>query len=64
MWARSRHYNQTGHPTTKLFKGGNLAFLLSDCSDSQGGELDRQYKDRVGGGVKGVGKKQHFVNKP
>merc|ERR1719282_1837631 len=35
IWARSRHYNQTGHPTTKLFKGGNLEFLLSDCSEFQ-----------------------------
>ena len=46
IWARSRHYNQTDHPTTpphpttKLFKGGNLEFLLSDCSESQRGELD------------------------
>jgi len=23
------------HPTTKLFKGGNLEFLLSDCSEFQ-----------------------------
>ena len=34
IWARSRHYNQTeNHPTSKLFKGENLEFLPSDCSE-------------------------------
>ena len=49
IWARGRHYNQTDHPTTttKLFKGGNLEFLLSDCSESQRGELDWYY-DQTG----------------
>ena len=27
---------QTNHPTRQFFKGGNLALLLSDCSEFQG----------------------------
>ena len=59
IWARGRHYNQTGHhPTTttsKLFKGGNLRLLHSDCSEFQ---RENQFNTVI---KQAGAKKQHFL---